>query len=358
MQFDQNKIRQTIGRYKLTQLLGRGTMGNVYRAIDLKSNNPIAIKVLFYIYNKESVIRFKNEVRTMRSLQHPAIVRALSGTIRKCSANHYYFPMELVDGQSLERHLQYEPVMTLAEVIPIIRDVCSALEYAHDQGVIHRDLKPANILIDKNGSARITDFGFAKSLFESTEAETFAVLGARAYCSPGKWRDSSEVKPASDLFSLGVIMYRMFSGSFPFRAKSEGLLRDLIERGQYVPLETLRPDLPERIIKLVKTLLYSDKNSYSGVKQVSDIIEKVCPDVRHTGLAVFPSWQKATNSISALGVYPEVYSVRRTMWKHSMSLICPDCGTKLRYSTYVHDDGTVIELKYTCPCSVHYLSLM
>jgi serine/threonine protein kinase len=111
IQFDPNKIRQTIGRYRLTRLLGRGTVGTVYRAQDLRTRQAVAIKVLYHVFNRETLLRFKNEVRTMRGLHHPNIVRALSGTLRRCSVNYYYFPMELVEGYSLEWYLTHQSTM-------------------------------------------------------------------------------------------------------------------------------------------------------------------------------------------------------------------------------------------------------
>src|SRR5262249_51601678 len=131
-----------------------------------------------------------------------------------------FFIMEFIDGGSLEKRLESHQRFTWEEVIQIGQQICSALQHAHDQGVIHRDLKPANIMLTSDGEVKLTDFGIAKGVYMETITATHCTVGTASYMSPEQCRGDRDLTLKSDLYSLGVMLYELLTGIRPFRATS------------------------------------------------------------------------------------------------------------------------------------------
>ncbi len=207
------------------QLVGCGGMGAVYKARQIKLDRTVALKVLRSETSDDLAFaeRFNREARTLARLSHPNIVGVHDfGEVqipdeRGQSRTLYYFVMEYVDGADLRRLMDTD--VSTHDALSIVSQVCSALQYAHEQGIVHRDIKPENILLDAQGRVKIADFGLAKlatkSEFEHTLTGTHQVMGTPRYMAPEQMEGSSTVDHRADLYSLGVVLYEMLTGEVP-----------------------------------------------------------------------------------------------------------------------------------------------
>ncbi len=212
-------------RYRIVSPLGKGGMGEVYRAEDLKLGQTVALKFLprSLAQTEHALERFRREVRLARQVSHPNVCRVFDvgeisgvGSGGKTS-EHTFLTMEFVDGEDLASLMRRIGRLSPDKGVEIARQICAGLAAAHEHGIIHRDLKPANIMLDGRGRVRITDFGLA-SLAAETEGED-ARAGTPAYMSPEQFA-GGEVSPKSDLYSLGLVLYEIFTGKRPFDAPS------------------------------------------------------------------------------------------------------------------------------------------
>jgi hypothetical protein len=210
-------------RYRIIGLLGRGGMGEVYRADDLKLGQPVALKFLppGFDSNLERLQRFLGEVRTARQVSHTNVCRIFDAA----EADGYHFlSMEYIDGEDLASLLRRIGHLPKDKAIQVARQLCAGLAASHEIGVLHRDLKPANIMIDGRGRARITDFGLARFVEEIEGAEILS--GTPAYMAPEQLA-GREVSVRSDIYSLGLVLYELFTGKQAFKATSVDELRRL-----------------------------------------------------------------------------------------------------------------------------------
>jgi serine/threonine-protein kinase len=213
-------------KYRIEQLLGRGGMGAVYRARDMRLDRLVALKVVRaeLLGDPEARLRFRREAQIVARLQHPSIVSVFDyGTFADGGA---YLVMELVPGEDLRRVLQREGRLEPRRALPILSAVCAAIEAAHRDGVLHRDLKPENILLPGGAvAAKVLDFGVAKvmsdrggqSIGDTATLVTSAgmIVGTPAYMAPEQFHGAAP-DARTDVFSLGVIAYEMLSGELPF----------------------------------------------------------------------------------------------------------------------------------------------
>ena len=203
------------GRYEIISELGRGGMATVYHAHDPRVRREVAIKVLprEFVHDPTFRARFQREAETIAALEHPAIVPVYDYGEEN---GQPYFVMRYMPGGSLAERIRQGP-LSLAETNRILQRIAPALDEAHARGVIHRDLKPANILFDKNGEAYLSDFGIAKLAQASGTLTGSGVIGTPAYMSPEQ-ASGGELDGRSDLYSLGVIVFEMLTGTQPYRA--------------------------------------------------------------------------------------------------------------------------------------------
>jgi len=209
-------IGQKLGDYVIESLLGQGGMARVYRAVDPNLNRTVAIKIIDpgIVGDPEYTRRFKREAQAVAKLSHPNIVSmvqfGLSGTI-------YFMAMAFIDGVDLDwlinDYLRDSRVIDYPDMLRIVTQIASALDYAHSQGVIHRDIKPGNIMLNRQGRAFLTDFGLVRDMTVPTLGEIF---GSPKYISPEQAINSANAVPQSDLYALGVVMYEMVTGRVPF----------------------------------------------------------------------------------------------------------------------------------------------
>ena len=211
------------GRYRIVGLLGKGGMGEVYRADDLKLGQPVALKFLppRFDAKPERLERFLAEVHTARQVSHPNVCRIYDAG--EADGQHF-LSMEYIDGEDLASLLRRIGHLPKDKAIQIARQLCAGLAASHEIGVLHRDLKPANIMIDGRGRARITDFGLAAFAQDVAGAEVLS--GTPAYMAPEQLA-GREVSVRSDLYSLGLVLYELFTGRPAFKAASVDELRRL-----------------------------------------------------------------------------------------------------------------------------------
>jgi TolB-like protein/predicted Ser/Thr protein kinase len=202
------------GRYQVIEELGRGGMGKVYRVLDKKLNEEVALKLIRpeVSSDRQTIERFNNELKLARKIAHRNVGKMYE--LMEDAGTHF-ITMEYVPGQDLRGLIRQMGRLTTGKAVSIARQVCEGLQEAHRLGVFHRDLKPGNILIDKDGNARIMDFGIARSLKERGITGEGVIIGTPEYMSPEQV-EGKEVDQRSDIYSLGVILYEMVTGRRPF----------------------------------------------------------------------------------------------------------------------------------------------
>jgi len=239
-------------RYRVVALLGKGGMGEVYRADDLLLGQPVALKFLPKRVggNAQALARLLGEVRIARQISHPNVCRVYD--VGEVDGEHF-ISMEYVQGEDLRSLLHRIGRLGPDKGVQIAREICAGLAAAHDKGVLHRDLKPANVMIDERGVARITDFGLA-ALADSEEAN--AREGTPAYMAPEQL-EGDEITTRSDIYSLGLVLYEIFSGRMLFDGKS---ITELIEQRRSATTTPIRltNDIDPLIERVIQRCLTSD----------------------------------------------------------------------------------------------------
>lgn len=215
------------GRYEILRLLGEGEMGSVFLARDTQLNREVAIKVSKVAEKRGAIDRFAREARIMAKLQHPNIC-----PIYDCGEadGARYFTMPYIEGTTLTESLSQGPPQSTRRIAALIRQLAMALEVAHQGDVVHRDLKPANIMIKPTGEPIIMDFGVARIQDGGAMATLNGeMLGTAAYMPPEQALGQSElIGPASDIYSLGVVMYQLLAGRVPFNGKLVTVLMQIV----------------------------------------------------------------------------------------------------------------------------------
>ncbi len=258
------------GRYKIIEELGQGGMGVVYKADDTKLKRTVAIKSIspFILTREEVKIRFLREAQAAAALNHPNIC-----TIYEIDEyeERSFLSMEYIEGEALKNKIKTKP-LPLSEALDIAIQVAEGLRHAHEKGIVHRDIKSANIMINKEGEAKIMDFGLAKLADTTVVTKEGTTVGTIAYMSPEQAQGES-VDGRSDIWSLGVVMYELITGQLPFRGDRDQAVVYAILREGSQPLTSLRSGVPlefERIIN--KCLEKSPSYRYqSGSDLISDL---------------------------------------------------------------------------------------
>lgn len=231
------------GKYHVSSELGHGGMARVFLAEDLRSGEKVALKVLrAEVASVLGPDRFQREITILRRMSHPNIVPILDAD---AAGTLLYLVMPFVDGETLRARLEREGPLPVSDVLAIARDIAAAIDHAHAAGIIHRDIKPANILLTEQ-RAMVCDFGLARALDRAAREPTSSsglVLGTPAYMSPEQAVGGGELDARSDIYSLGCVLYEMFTGEQPFTGPSSQaiLARQLMERPQ--PIRTVRPQV-------------------------------------------------------------------------------------------------------------------
>jgi serine/threonine protein kinase len=273
-----DRVTVAVGdQYNIEGEIGRGGMAVVYRAMDLRLNRVVAIKVLppDLAFNGDVRLRFIREAQTAAQLSHPNIVPIYSVDDKDGGALTY-FVMALVDGESLGVSLAREGAWPIEKTVRVLRDVADALAYAHARGVVHRDIKPDNILIDRaSGRPLVTDFGIARAAAGETRLTVTGVaVGTPAYMSPEQALGERELDGRSDLYSLAVVGYHMLAGDTPFKAGNTPamLVKHVSERPR--PIRERRPDVPAYLaVAIDRALAKRPEDRWSDAAEFRDAID-------------------------------------------------------------------------------------
>ena len=267
---------EKISKYDVTDVLGKGSMGVVYKAHDAYVDRPVAIKVATNAEAEddgESMAKrmFINEARSVGKLDHPNILKVYEAGEENGMP---YMVMEFIKGgDTLRSFCKSDTKLPIPQVLTLIRQSADALNYAHDQGVLHRDIKPANIMITESGVAKLGDFGIARRMGVD-QTQIIGWFGSPLYMSPEQAQDE-DLTPQSDLFSLGSVIYEMLAGAPPFAAKGLSSLIQKVVNEDPEPLPEIDDEIPDFVWRVVKKMLTKDlAGRYkTGADIVKDIDE-------------------------------------------------------------------------------------
>ena len=261
-------------RYEVVSKLGSGGMADVYLAEDRLLGRQVALKVLFprYANDEQFVERFRREASSAASLNHPNIVQIYD---RGEAEGTYYIAMEYLEGRSLKDIiLKYAP-LSPDLVVSISTQIVEALRFAHRRDIIHRDIKPQNIIVDSEGRVKVTDFGIARAGSASTMTEAGSILGTAHYLSPEQ-ATGQPVEAASDLYSLGVVMYEMVTGKLPFNGDNPVGIAMQHVHDQPAPPRSIVADVPENLEAVIlRSLGKTPIQRYLTAQAMLDDLERV-----------------------------------------------------------------------------------
>ena len=272
-------------RYEIIKTIGEGGMANVYLANDTILDRKVAIKVLRGdLSNDEKFIRrFQREALSVSNLSHPNIVEVYDVGEED---RQYYIVMEYIEGKTLKQLLKKRETLTLPEVIDIMLQLTDGLAHAHESYIIHRDIKPQNIMILDNGLVKITDFGIAMALNATQLTQTNSVMGSVHYLPPEQANGKSATVK-SDIYSLGILMYELITGSVPFKGDNavEIALKHMKEK---IPsIRKQNPTIPQSVENIViKATAKNPRNRYDSVKEMHDDLE-VCMEKENAKKVTF-----------------------------------------------------------------------
>ena len=314
-----------LGSYEITALLGKGGMGEVYRARDLKLKREVAIKILpdEFSRDRDRVSRFQREAEVLASLNHSNIAAIYD---LQEAAGSRFLVLELVAGKTLSDRIS-DGTIPIDETLKIAEGICAGLEAAHAKGIIHRDLKPANIKITTEGQVKVLDFGLAKIAHAQTSGNATptatdilthtaagSILGTLPYMSPEQI-EGQEADARSDIFALGVVLYELIAGRRPFTDTSPASLIASILKAKPQPLQELQPLTPAGLASIVQTCLEKDPEkrwqSAREVKHALMWISTQTPSI--AARATKPRlWQgvAALVTLIALALLPWMFSSR------------------------------------------------
>ena len=260
-------------RYKLEDFIGQGGMSLVYRAVDIRTGHSVAVKILKSEYNsdKEFLERFQREAQAASLMSHHNLVNLLDVGVE---GEYRYLVLEYVNGNTLKDIIRQKGQLNYQTAIQITIRILSALQHAHDNGIIHRDIKPQNVLIHADGHVKVADFGIARMTGGATIGKGDTVVGSVHYSSPEQ-ATGSVVEATSDLYSTGVVMYEMLTGRVPFVGDTPVAVAMQHIQDAPPPIADFAPDTPPAVIAVVlKAMEKNPKNRFQSAREMADALMK------------------------------------------------------------------------------------
>src|SRR5436190_21939052 len=278
------------GRYRVVRKLGTGGMANVYLAEDQELGRSVAIKMLDerHSQDEQSVERFRREAKNAAGLSHPNIVSIYD---RGQAEGTYYIAMEYLEGRTLKELLVTRRPTPIAVAIDYARQILSALGFAHRHGIVHRDIKPHNVVVAPDGRLKVTDFGIARS-GTSQMTETGSIIGTAQYLSPEQAK-GAPVTPASDIYSVGIVLYEMLTGSVPFTGDTPLEIAMKHLSATPMPPSEIRHDVPHELDSIVlRALAKNPEDRYQGSDEMDADLARAA-----RGQAVAPETEEAATQV-------------------------------------------------------------
>jgi serine/threonine-protein kinase len=306
---------QTVGKYRILSSLGSGGFGSVYLAADTWIDKKVAIKVP----HRQNLDfgELLREPRLLASLSHPNIVTVLTAEKQD---DVFFIVMEYVPGDTLEAVIARDGTLDLARALDYTCQICNAVDHAHKQGIIHRDLRPGNVLVTDQGLIKVADFGTSRFLEIAAHGTT--VIGSPPYMAPEQFQGKAVF--ASDIYSLGVTMYQMFTGVLPYDTPMPGDL-DRLMRGELAsPPKLKNPKLPKAISDIVMKAIAADLPS--RYQRAADLLEAVL--AARAPATVRRPWRPAS---TATATAEEVHDIQARLKARETekSKFCWKCGKAL-----------------------------
>lgn len=322
---------QTVGKYRILSPLGSGGFGSVYLAEDTWIDKKVAIKVP----HRQNLDfgELLREPRLLASLSHPNIVTVLTAEKQD---DVFFIVMEYVPGDTLEAVIEREGTLDLARALDYTCQICNAMDHAHKQGIIHRDLRPGNVLVTDAGMVKVADFGTSRFLEIAAHGTT--VIGSPPYMAPEQFQGKAVF--ASDIYSLGITMYQMFTGVLPYETPMPQDLERLMKGELASPPKLKNPKLPKAISDIVMKAIAADIPS--RYQRASDLLEAVLAQRAPAPSTIKRPWRPAP--VAATGPSEEVQDIQARLkaretekpkfcWKCGKALparadVCPFCSEK------------------------------
>ncbi len=261
-----------LGPYEIQALIGVGGMGEVYRGTDTRLNRSVAIKVISPQLASQALFRerFERETRTISRLNHPNVCTVFDVGHQE---GVHFLVMEFVEGETLAERLS-RGRLSPVESLGIALQIALGLAHAHEQGIIHRDIKPANVMLTPSGVAKILDFGVAKWDQTGTATQPGVAVGTLAYMAPEQLLEDGTATPATDVWSLGVVLHEMLTGTRPFRGRdAASLLRSILH--DPLPSLTLTGPVPADLKRIIKSAVAKDLNDrYASAVELAEDLER------------------------------------------------------------------------------------
>ena len=291
---DKTRTEQTpeyIGKYRIMGLVAKGGMGAVYKAVHPSLKRLVILKKLTMRRNPTVRERFKREAQILLDLQSPYIVHLHDYFIEE---NSHYIVEEFVDGMALSDVIEKQVALGTELSLLVFLDACYALKYAHAKGIVHRDIKPANILISRRAEVKLADFGIASSekgddlhdkdatvdaksaaKKDDSLTQTGVTLGTPAYMSPEQISDSRSVDKRADIYSMGVMLYEMMTGTKPFGSTLSAENLEKIKKGKYIDPRKIDKSIPRSICKMIRKMLKANPDRrYQSVDPIIQIVKE------------------------------------------------------------------------------------
>jgi serine/threonine protein kinase len=327
--------------YTMGAAIGVGTVGAIHAATENATGRAVAVKLLHPSVSRDPLIRarFEREMLILSKLSHPNIVRYDGGGD---ADGQLFYVMELVDGGTIRDLLQASGQLSWQEVVTCTRQICSALQCAHNHGVVHRDLKPANLFLTRDGQVKLGDFGIARDLTSADLTADGLTVGTHAYMAPEQITGDQSITGKADLYALGCCMFEMLTGNKPFQGDNFAQLFEQHLRAEPPHVRNYMPTCPIELDEIVHKLLAKNPlDRPFNARQVQGVMYQI---VDHYGLEIAATESPAPATKRDVGADQAVELGRRQLQKRIAARLGEGGGRELSWTVFALILGLLIAL--------------